>query len=178
MANPLTPIRIARAQLNDVSNIEQQQEIDFDLSERTGIELLAVRFGATDLASLTGGTAPELFALMMELHAETGTLEAALDEGSSGDIIFDSEVLAWAITHFGAHIDATNGDATTYLAHSHLEWNYQQMLGRPLLIANNPTFVAEAQNTDYTWGEVFVWLYYRLVELTQQELAGLFLRRR
>jgi hypothetical protein len=174
MASPLSPIRIARIVNTAVPvSSEESIEVDFDLAVEEGVELYVVEFSADELLPDPG--ADELNAgVSMSLHVETGTIETQ-NPTVDGQIL-NSEIVAE--TQFIAQASSTAGSVeSAWSAYPSARHNFLEMHGRPLLIAQNPTFVIDTDAIAIV-ANGFCRIWYRYVKLTRDELVNQFLLRR
>lgn len=173
MADVLTPVRIGRAHNASVSaGATETQELDFDFSLRQGALIHAVEFAVLNVVIASPSNNDNETAVL-SLHVETGALEDTLD-GATDEFRLDSEVVAEAALMVTAL--ATSGIAAMVWT-GERRWDYNAILGKPLLIAQNMTF-----RVDATAGLVIngatARILYQYVRLTPQELADQFLLRR
>lgn len=180
MAQILTPFRIARIHNAAVAaNTTETQELDFDFALRQGallyvVELALLNAGITTMADNDDET------VVLSLHVETGSLEDTLD-GATDETRLDSEVIAEAAYHIAGSDDlggAGVGTAKTMAAWTgERRWDYANMLGQPLLIAQNVTLRVDC-STGVNVNGATARIVYRYVALTPTELAEQFILRR
>jgi len=181
MAKPLSPIRIARSRRTSFQNTEETFEIDFNLGIRQGVELFAIEFGIRNVVPVPGDDAIVVTNAHMSVHAETGGLEGAIDAFPADETILNSEIIAETtlqVSAFTSSIPAASPDVFNMLWLQPISWNYIQLLGSSLTVAQNLTFRGVTSASTLTVNGAQVTLYYRYVELTDQELASQFILRR
>lgn len=176
MATPLTPVRIARVSRANVNNAAETVELDFQLDHRQGVLIHAVEFligglidvGATSVIPTQAG---------LSLHAETGNLENTADALVDATVL-NSEVIAEAVAQSIVLETAAAGGGVSMMWLSPNEWNYNQLLGRPLLLATNLTFRVFSSAAVLTVNGGAAHIFYQYVTLTDAELANQFILRR
>lgn len=180
MARELTGIRVAKADLIDVSSgTPEQIELDFNFARGEGIAIYSIEFmvAINEVATSTFADANT----NLSVHVENDTLEATFaDVAADGFTTEDSEIIAEA--NFGYAVQdeaATRGGSAAAMGWlSPNQFNYLQKIGTPLVIAINPTFrvdnVGATGNTD----DHRLTMWYKYVELTDREVRDAFFRRR
>ncbi len=176
MAQALTPVRIARISRQSVNNATETAELDFQLDHRQGVLIHAVEFligqfldvGATSIIPSQG---------VLSLHAETGNLEDTSDAFTDG-LVLNSEVIAEAVLQATVLETAAAGGGVSHVWLSPKEWNYNQLLGQPLLLATNLTFRVHSSAAVLTVNGGAAHIFYQYVTLTDAELANQFILRR
>jgi len=176
MVVALTPVRVARISRQSVNNAAEEGELDFQLSHRQGVLIHAVEFligqfldvGATSIIPSQG---------VLSLHAETGTLENAADALVDG-VVLNSEVIAEAVIQATILETAAAGGAANIVWLSPKAWNFNQLLGKPLLLATNLTFRVFSSAAILTINGAAAHIFYQYVTLTDAELANQFILRR
>lgn len=176
MVKALTPVRVARVSRQSVQNVEETTEVDFQLDHRQGVLIHAVEFlmGQAIQAGSATLTSRQIF---MSLHAETGTLENAADALVDA-ITLNSEVIAEAVFQIIDLETAASGGGVTQGWLSPLSWNYNQLLGQPLLLATNLTYRVVTSDSTLTVNGAAAHIFYQYVTLTDAELANQFILRR
>jgi len=176
MVKALTPVRIARVSRQSVNNATETVEVDFQLDHRQGILIHAVEFLMGQVLDV-GATTIVPNQVTMSLHAETGTLEntaAALVDA----IQLNSEIIAEAVYQTVVLETAAAGGGVSNGWLSPNAWNYNQLLGQPLLLATNLTFSVIGTGTVLTINGAAAHIFYQYVTLTDAELANQFILRR
>lgn len=176
MAQALTPVRIARVSRQSVNNAVESVELDFQLDHRQGILIHAVEFLIGQFLDV-GATSIVPTQANLSLHAETGNLEntaLALVDAT----VLNSEVIAEALLQGIVLETAAAGGGVALEWLSPKEWNYNELLGQPLLLATNLTFRVEASGTVLTVNGAAAHIFYQYVTLTDAELANQFILRR
>ncbi len=177
MVRSLSPIRVLRSRRTSFQNTEEITEIDFALGHEQGVQLYAVEFGYREVI-LVPTTSPLTAQAHMSLHIETGGLEGAIDAFPADDTILNSEIIAETT------IQVTSGDTAQVegtFSHIHLQplsWNYLELIGEPILIAQNPTYRVVTSESPLTVNGGQLTIFYRYVELTDKELVEQFALRR
>lgn len=165
------PVRIARARFSDPQNQTETMEIDFNLARNEGVELFAAEFGMQTHV-LAGGNPAASSTTTLSLHVETGALEGGLTSFPSDTYILNSEILAeanWWGTNYDNATQASYSIGGWTTEHA---WNFVELLGNPLILAQNITFRAIASTSAVTVG-AFVTLFHRYVDLSDAELGRL-----
>ncbi|KKL82629.1 hypothetical protein LCGC14_1982820 [marine sediment metagenome] len=179
MAKALSPIRIARFNLENVDAPGTENlGIDFQLGIRQGIRLYRAEFGIGEMAFVDAAAAAQRCVCLMSLHAETGNLEDLFPTDTG---LINSEVVASAIIQGQMHDSAAAGGMVDYVWLKEGTINYREVLGEPLLLAQNLTFRVTAEELVSATLQVLdahVQLWYDYVELTPAELASQFILRR
>jgi len=181
MAKPLSPIRIARIRRTSVVNSEETQELDFALGLRQGVEIFAVEFGIRGFTHVPVNDSLDFDSFHMALHAETGGLEGGIDAFPADNFILNSEIIAETtlqVTSFTSSVPSTSPDVINAFWMQPLVWNYIEIFGRALTLAQNLTFRAITSNAVFNVNGPQATIYYRYVELTTAELAEQFALRR
>ena len=176
MPQPLTPVRIARVSFQTVNNVAKTVELDFQLDHRQGVLVHAVEFligqvidvGVTTIIPTQG---------VLGLHAETGNLENTADALVDSTVL-NSEVIAEAVIQSTVLETAAAGGGISLEWLSPKEWNYNELLGKPLLLATNLTFRAFSSAAVLTLNGPAAHIFYQYVTLTDSELANQFILRR
>lgn len=181
MAKDLSPIRIARARRTSFQNTEESAELDFNLGLRQGIKIHAIEFGIRNIILVPVDDAIDHESAHMSLHAETGALEGAIDSFPSDDLILNSEIIAETtiqVDGFTSSVPSTSPDIFVPTWLQPKAWNFHQLVGSPLVLAQNPTFRGVTSSSLLTVNGGQVTIYYQYVELTDTELASQFILRR
>lgn len=176
MVTALTPVRIARVSRQSVNNTAETVEMDFELGHRQGILIHAVEFligqlldvGATSIVPTQAG---------LSLHAETGNLENTADALVDATVL-NSEIIAEAVVQSTVLETAAAGGGVAIQWLSPKEWNYNELLGKPLLLATNLTFRVFSSAAILTVNGGAAHIFYQYVTLTDAELANQFILRR
>ena len=176
MVKALTPVRICRVSRQSVQDTEETVAVDFELGHRQGVLIHAVEF-LMGQAIEVGATTLVHTQAYLSLHAETGTLESAADALVDA-VILNSEVVAEAVYQIGSIETAAAGGAIAGTWLSPNSWNYNQLLGQPLLLATNLTFRAVTSASTLTVNGAAAHIFYQYVNLTDTELANQFILRR
>lgn len=176
MPQALTPVRIARVSRQSVNNAEETVELDFQLDHRQGVLIHAVEFLIGQLIDV-GVTTIIPTQAVMGLHAETGNLENGADALVDATVL-NSEVIAEAVVQATVLETAAAGGGVGYIWLSPKEWNYNQLLGKPLLLATNLTFRVFTSAAALTVNGAAAHIFYQYVTLTDAELANQFILRR
>jgi len=174
-------MRIARVRRTSVQNTEQTQELDFALGIRQGVEIFAVEFGIRSYVATPSNDAIDQDQAHFSLHAETGALEGAIDAFPADNFVLNSEIIAETtlqVNSFKSSVPATSPDVFTMNWLQPISWNFLQLLGKPLTLAQNLVFRAITSSATFTVLGPQATLYYQYVELTSQELAEQFILRR
>jgi len=173
MATALTPVRIARISRQSFQNTEETAELDFELALRQGVLIHAVEF-AVGQAILVPALDNDHEEFYLSLHAETGALENALDALTDSQVL-NSEVIAEAAGTLTGSATAGEETGTKFAWMSPIAWNFNQLLGGPLLLATNLTFRGVTTASILTINGAMAHIFYQYVELTREELANQFL---
>jgi len=176
MVKALTPVRIARISRQSVNNAVETAELDFQLDHRQGVLIHAVEFligqlldvGATSIIPSQAG---------LSLHAETGNLENTADALVDATVL-NSEVIAEAVIQSIVLETAAAGGGAAMQWLSPNVWNYNELLGQPLLLATNLTFRVFSSAAVLTVNGGAAHVFYQYVTLTDAELANQFILRR
>lgn len=176
MPKALTPVRIARVSFQTVNNAEKTVELDFQLDHRQGVLIHAVEFLIGQLIDVGAVTIIPTQAVL-GLHAETGNLENSADALVDATVL-NSEVIAEAVIQSVILETAADGGGAGMMWLSPKEWNYNQLLGAPLLLATNLTFRAFSSAAVLTVNGAAAHIFYQYVTLTDAELANQFILRR
>lgn len=179
MATPLSPIRIARARRTSVTNAAETMEIDFNMALLEGIEVYAAECAVLELVDTAAVTIDTNW-MTTSLHAETGALEGALDSFPADNTILNSEIIAEATLEIITQDEAaTRGGSSAALAWvGPNQWNFVQLIGRPLLLATNLTMRGVTKGAATVANGLQWTIYYRYVRLSKSEASDLFLLRR
>ncbi len=173
MAKPLTPVRIARISRQSFQNTEETSELDFELALRQGVLIHAVEF-AVGQAILVAAAADDREEFYLSLHAETGALENSLDALLDVQVL-NSEVIAETAAMVTGTNTAANVIGTMFAWLGPAAWNYNQLLGGPLLLATNLTFRGITSASTLTINGAMAHIFYQYVELSAAELANQFI---
>lgn len=182
MAKVLSGFRICRARRTSFSNVVETQEIDFALALGMGLEVHAVEFGvASSIFIPSSNDGIEYSRMHLSLHVETGALEGAIDAFPADNFILNSEIIAETTllhTAFTSSVPATSPDVDNATWLQPMSWNFNQLLGGPLVVAQNLTFRGICAQSTHTVLGAQVSIYYRYVQLSTAELAKLFTQQR
>ena len=176
MPQPLTPVRIARVSRQTVNNAAETVELDFQLDHRQGVLIHAVEFLIGQMIDV-GVTTIIPTQATLGLHAETGNLENSADALVDATVL-NSEIIAEAVCQAVVLETAAAGGGVNMLWLSPNEWNYNQLLGKPLLLATNLTFRVFSSAAALTVNGGAAHIFYQYVTLTDAELANQFILRR
>lgn len=182
MAKILSPIRIARSRRTSFQDTAETQELDFALGLGMGLHIHAVEFGMR--SAIFVPPADDTLAnaaAHLSLHAEVGGLEGAIDAFPADETILNSEIIAETTLNaraFSSSVPAASPDVATYQWMQPLSWNFNQLIGGPLVLAQNLTFRGVASAATFTINGAQVTIFYQYVRLTTAELAGQFSLRR
>lgn len=176
MVKALTPVRIARVTRQSFQNVEETVEVDFQLDHRQGVLIHAIEFFFGGVEP-TGQTVVNALQAYLSLHAETGTLENAAD-AVVDSVVLNSEVIAECVFTVIDLETATAGGGVGMAWLSPNQWNFNQLLGQPLLLATNLTFRGVTSNASLTVNGGGAHIFYQYVTLTDAELANQFILRR
>jgi len=179
MPTALSPIRIARARRTSVVNAAETMEIGFNLALLEGIEIYACECAVLELID-TAASAFDTNWMTTSLHAETGALEGALDSFPADNTILNSEIIAEATLEIITQDEAATrgGSAATLAWTGPNQWNFVQLIGKPLLLASNITMRAITKGAATVANGLQWTIYYRYVRLTKSEAGDLFILRR
>ena len=182
MVRVLTPIRIARSRRTSFQNTAEEVELDFNLALSQGIRVHAVEFGIRQAIPLASSNdALEFMQAHMSLHIETGALEGAIDSFPADNTILNSEILAettLSATSFSGSVPATAPDVTNMTWLQPLAWNFHDLVGGPIDIAQNLTFRGVTSQSTFTVNGAQVTIFYQFIELSDAELGAQFALRR
>lgn len=176
MVKALTPVRIARISRAGVNNAIETAELDWQLDHRQGVLIHAVEFLIAEYVDV-GATSVIPSQAYLSLHAETGNLEDAAD-GLVDATVLNSEVIAEAVYQAMVLETGAAGGGITAGWQSPNQWNYNQLLGQPLLLATNITFRVRTRPATLTVNGAAAHIFYQYVTLTDAELANQFILRR
>ena len=176
MVKALTPVRIARVSRQSVNNAAETVELDFQLDHRQGVLIHAVEFLIGQLLDV-GATTIVPTQCGLSLHAETGNLENTADALVDASVL-NSEVIAEAVIQATVLETAAAGGGVGYEWLSPKEWNYNELLGQPLLLATNLTFRVFSSAAVLTVNGGAAHIFYQYVTLSDAELANQFILRR
>lgn len=172
MVRASSPVRVAKISRTSWSNTAEEQEVDFNLARRAGVLIHSIEFAIGLLAQAEATTLDEESA-HMSVHVETGELEVAIDAAVdavevNSEIIAECSIAAWT------ELTASAGGALHFGWLSPKRWVYKDIIGQPLLLASNPTVrhITSASGLTVSRSRVTIW--YQHVDLTQAELANLF----
>ncbi len=179
MPTALSPIRICRARRTSVTNAAETMEIDFNMALLEGIEIYAAECAALEVVD-TVATAFDTNWVTTSLHAETGALEGALDAFPADNFILNSEIIAEATIEILTQAEAATrgGSAAALTWVGPNQWNFVQLIGKPLLLATNITMRAITKGAATVANGLQWTIYYRYVRLSKSEASDLFLLRR
>lgn len=179
MPTALSPIRICRARRTNVTNVAETMEIDFNLALLEGIEIYACEAAMLELVD-TAASAFDTNWTTTSLHAETGALEGAIDAFPADNFILNSEIIAEATIQQVAQDEAATrgGSASSLIWLGPNQWNFMQLIGKPLLLAGNLTMRAIGKDAAMNALGLQWTIYYRYVKLNKSEASDLFLLRR
>ncbi len=177
MAEVLSPVRIARARRTSFQNVEETFEIDFELGLEQGLRVHAVEFGMRE-AIIVPTTAPLTAQVHMSLHVETGALEGAIDAFPADDVILNSEIIAETTYQVMSGDTAQIEGATSQEWLQPKSWNYHEIMGQALDLAQNLTFRVITSESPLTVNGGQVTIYYQYLKLTKAELGSQFILRR
>lgn len=172
MVKPLSTVRIARSRRTSFTSTEEVQEIDFSLGLRQGIEIFDVEFGALEIIPTVGAIATEW--ALMELHARIGALEGGLDSFPADDTILNSSIIAAAVFQMGPTFDGSTEAMATSGWLTERNFNFEQLIGKPYLVATNLTMRGITKDTSLVVNGGQITIYYRYVSLSDAELAEQF----
>lgn len=182
MPTILSPIRIARTRRTSFQNVEETFEIDFNLGLEQGIRIHAVEFGINNAVALPAADDIIDFSTAhLSLHIETGALEGAIDSFPSDNTILNSEILAETTLQsqgFTSSVPATSPDVINYIWLQPIAWNFHQLIGGALDIAQNLTFRGITSQATFTINGAQVTIYYQYIKLSKAELGEQFALRR
>lgn len=181
MAKALSPIRIGRSRRTAVVNVEETQEVDFNLGIRQGIEIFGIEFGIRGFTSLPANDTGEFHNFHMSVHVESGALEGAIDAFPADNFILNSEIVAETslqVSSFRGSAPTTAPDVLHAFWIQPLKWDFLQIFGKPLTIAQNMVTRAITSSALLSVTGAQTTFFYRFVELTEQELAEQFVLRR
>ena len=176
MPQALTPVRIARISRQSVNNTAETSELDFQLDHRQGVLIHAVEFLIGQLIDV-GAVSVIPTQAGLSLHAETGNLENAADALVDATVL-NSEVIAESVVQSTILETAAAGGGAAITWLSPNEWNYNELLGKPLLLATNLTFRVFSSAAVLTVNGAAAHIFYQYVTLTDSELANQFILRR
>ena len=180
-AKALSPIRIGRSRRTSFQDTEETQEVDFNLGIRQGIEIFGIEFGIRGFAVVPGNDALAFFNAHLSVHVETGALEGAIDAFPADNFILNSEIIAETSLQgsaFTSSIPAASSESAPFAWLQPISWNYLQIFGKPLTIAQNMVTRGITSGSGLTVNGAQVTFFYRFVELSEQELAEQFVLRR
>lgn len=179
MPTALSPIRICRARRTNVVNVAETMEIDFNLALLEGIEIYACELAALEFID-AAGTGFDINWVTSSLHAETGALEGAIDAFPADNFILNSEIIAEATFEIINQDEAATrgGSAAAMQWSGPNQWNFIQLIGKPLLLATNLTMRAISKSAGMSANGLQWTIYYRYVRLTKSEAGDLFILRR
>lgn len=182
MADVLSPIRILRSRRTSFQATPEEVEIDFNLGLEQGIRIHAVEFGIRQAISLpSGDDTLEYMQAHMSLHVEVGALEGGIESFPADDTILNSEIIAETTlqaTTFTSSVPATSPDIANFVWLQPNSWNFHQLVGGPIDLAQNLTFRGVASAATFTINGAQVTIYYQYLKLTKAELGAQFVLRR
>lgn len=181
MPTEIGPMRIARHRRDSVTNVSEEGTIDFRLALNQGILLHAVEFGMREAVLTPVDDSVDSEQVHLSLHQEEGALEGAIDAFPADQTILNSEIIAETtlfLYGFTSSVPATSPDTFSMIWLQPLSWNYHQLLGGPLVLAQNLTFRAISSAAVMVAGGCQVTLFYQYANLTTKELAAQFILRR
>ena len=176
MVKALTPVRIARISRQTFQDTAETAELDFQLDHRQGVLIHAIEFLMGQVIE-AGQTVLSTAQVNLSLHAETGNLENTADSLVDA-VVLNSEVIAEAVFQVMNIETAAAGGAAAMAWLSPNAWNYNQLLGAPLLLATNLTFRGITSVATLTCNGAAAHIFYQYVTLTDAELANQFILRR
>jgi len=178
----LSPVRILRSRRTSFQNVEETAEIDFNLGLKQGVRIHAVEFGINDAPFVPSANDTLQHAQAhMSLHVETGGLEGAIDAFPADTTILNSEILAETtlqVHGFTSSVPATSPDVSNYLWLQPIAWNFHQLVGGAIDLAQNLTFRGVTSAATFTINGGQVTVFYQYIELTDAELGQQFALRR
>lgn len=181
MVKILSPVRIARARRTSFAAAEETQELDFRLALKMGLLIHAVEFGYRNVVPVPGNDTIDITNAHMSLHVETAALEGAIDEFPTDNFLLNSEIIAettMQVMAFTSSVPATSPDVFNIVHLQPLSWNYHQLLGGALVVAQNITFRGITSDAELTVNGGQVTIYFQYAELSDKELAQQFVARR
>jgi len=173
----LSPIRVARVRRTSFQNTEESFEIDFDLALNQGIAIYSISFAIREAITVPT-TAPLHGQVFQSIHVETGGLEGAIDAFPTDDVILDSEIIAQCV------LQITSGDTAQIEGEfdavwlSPIEFNFNEITGEPLIVAQNLTYRGVTSESTLTANGPQATIWYKYIRLTDAELGRLFAVRR
>ncbi len=178
MAKALSPIRLATINRAAVTNSVETAELDFQLAVRQGvlIHVVEVAIGNPIVSNTTVYSQEAWYA---SLHIETGTLETAMDALVDGERLNSELIAVFGATYHVQNEAATRGgSAGGGVWNTPRRYNYGQMFGKALLVAQNVTARFFTRNSTLVVNDIQMRIWYQFVELTDAELASQFVLRR
>lgn len=171
MVKAISDWRHARSMIGNAGT-QETVELDFNIGTREAIEIASVQ-GIINVSSITEAAAIAPIAVEQSLHVEDGTIEALNSaEGDADQFDNDSEV----IYQQSATMVSFNG-TTEAAAYLQVHPSGIVVFARPILSPINLTH--RSDNAAGSSGSACILLIeYRYVELSDQELAFQFARRR
>lgn len=150
---------------------EESAELDFNIGTREAIEISGVLGTMARTAGVETGVAPATSE--QSLHIESGTIEALNSTGAAADQFeSDSEVIYQQVLSVIAFNGTTEAAGAISLTPSGLV-----VFPEPILSPINLTHRVDNEAAQSDVGATLL-IYYRYVELTSNELAFQFARRR
>lgn len=178
MGKEITGLRVAKIHIDRAGNTtEESQEADFDMTRGEGVALYRVEF-AVEPTMVETTSFLEHFGYV-SLHAENDSLEGTFDELSGESFNNDSEILCEsAIRVVSQDEAATRGgsaDSIGWLGPNY--WNFMEIMGKPVVLATNPTFRAQVNDAALVM-DALCTIYYKYTELSTAEIRDAFFRSR
>ena len=175
-------LTILRSRRTSFQNVEETREIDFRLGTGQGVELYRVEFGIRGFVHVPADDAEAASVeAHMSLHMETGGLEGSIDSFPADQTILNSEIIAEAtlgVYSFISSVAAASGNSQSAQWLQPNFWNFKEILGDPLIIAQNLTFRGVTSSALLTVNGAQVTIYYKIVTLTTAQIVNLFSTRR
>jgi len=176
------PITILRSRRTSFQNTEETAELEFRLASREGVDIYAIEFGIRGYSAVPSDDAEAVdLSAHLSVHLETGDLEGSIDSFPADATILNSEIIAETTLHVFAFISsvaATSGNAQSAVWLQPISWNYLELIGKPLTIAQNLTFRGVASASTLTVNGAQVTIFYRIRSLSDKDIVGLFSLRR
>jgi len=173
----LSPIRVARVRRTTFQDTEETFEVDFQLALNQGIAIYSIHFGLREAITVPT-TAPLHGQIFQSLHVETGALEGDIDSFPTDDVILDSEIIAQAVLQISSGDTAQIEGAFESTWLTPIMFNYKDITGEPLIVAQNLTYRGVTSESTLTALGAQATIWYKYVKLTDAELGRLFAVRR
>jgi len=137
MATPISGPRYAQSYLTQgTADTNATAEIDFDISEGLGVEIMQVQGSFADLDRTGAAAATNEMVAMQSLHLETGIVEdASVLEPDNAEVRTDSEVFWHQYGHVHHLEDNTNNQGGIGIMQSEGLWMPHPDL-RPVIVRN------------------------------------------